>query len=286
MTQEELEYIQTVCRAWLKQPDTSQESRLVVPQGDSLSRAVELEVKALLTFDDVLIKSAADAETGANYTRMLSQPNGPDEFFDTPFEMITVPAPPPAPTPLRATQKRHQEAMARNTASKNDNSSAVDSLPRFELWCDEGSVADDDSLPKYLIYSGPELLGHSLLERVHSARERSGRFCPGDNYFNYVDIFAALPDAENEFFEAAVKTAEGLVDNEVQQASSRFSELAAKIAALDLYVQSEGGERMAVSEVRLEDLSRKYDDQAERWLYITLAGQTTVAEDRNGVDHD
>jgi hypothetical protein len=43
-------------------------------------------------------------------------------------------------------------------------------------------------------------------------------------------------------------------------------------------VQTEAGQKLEVAEVTLMDLSRKYDDQTERWLYLTLDEQNTPEE--------
>ena len=46
--------------------------------------------------------------------------------------------------------------------------------------------------------------------------------------------------------------------------------MSAQVAEPKLYVEEEGGQGIAASEIRLEDLSRQYDDETERWLYITI----------------
>jgi len=67
MTCEELEYIQTFCHQWLREPGASHASRRTIPAGGPLSHPVELEISGLLTFDNVLIKSAIDLKTGTCY---------------------------------------------------------------------------------------------------------------------------------------------------------------------------------------------------------------------------
>jgi hypothetical protein len=44
------------------------------------------------------------------------------------------------------------------------------------------------------------------------------------------------------------------------------------LAALKLYVEDEDGHPIEASEIKLEDLSRHYDDEAERWLYVRVNG--------------
>ena len=88
MTKEELEHIQNVCRQWLAQPGTASNSHLTISAGGALTRTVELVAKTLLTFDNVLFKSALDAKTGAIYTGFARQPDGTEEFFDTPYEKM------------------------------------------------------------------------------------------------------------------------------------------------------------------------------------------------------
>jgi hypothetical protein len=53
-------------------------------------------------------------------------------------------------------------------------------------------------------------------------------------------------------------------------ARNRFSELSTQVEALELYLESEEGHRIEAVEIKLEDLSRHYDDEAERWLCVTL----------------
>ncbi len=116
MTNEELEQIQAVCHEWLRQPGTSNGSRMTIPLGDSLSRTIEIEVRSLLTFDNVMITSVVDAETGSCYSKLIALPGEPGEFIDTPLDQITFNSTSPVeeqPSPLRATQKRYKDAMER-----------------------------------------------------------------------------------------------------------------------------------------------------------------------------
>jgi len=73
MTCEELEYIQTFCHQWLREPGASHASRRTIPAGGPLSHPVELEISGLLTFDNVLIKSAIDLKTGTCYTKLIGR---------------------------------------------------------------------------------------------------------------------------------------------------------------------------------------------------------------------
>ena len=95
MTKEELDYIQTACRESLQQPGRATGSRITISADGPLSRPVEVELKGILTFDNVRITSAVDAETGVCYTKLLEQPDGISEFFDRPREKL---APDPTPT--------------------------------------------------------------------------------------------------------------------------------------------------------------------------------------------
>lgn len=274
MTKAELEQIQTVCREWLRQPERS-ESRLTIPAGSGLSRAIQIERKAILTFDNLLITTAVDAETGAKYAGLIQRPDEPDEFLDIPYAMVAEVTPlpaseAPAPPPLRATQRRYQEAMDLLAQHQRESSNDFDAPADYSQWLDNAPSAARDLLPSYLVYSGSELLGYTMLERIRSARERDGRFYPSEDYFAYADIFTALPDAEEEYLEAAVRTAYGLIDHGSDESWKRFNDLSAQVEALALYLQTEDGKRMEVMEVRLVDLSHKYDDQTERWLYITV----------------
>jgi len=90
MTKEGLEQIQSVCREWLQRVGTSQQSRLTIPAAAALSRPVELKINAFLTFDNVLIMSADDAETGACYAKVIRQPDGTEEIFDTPLDRVAA----------------------------------------------------------------------------------------------------------------------------------------------------------------------------------------------------
>jgi len=274
MTKEELEHIQAVTCGWLKKPGTGKGSRLTIPAGGALSRTVEVSVSALLTFDNVLIMSANDSETGICYTKLIRQADGLEEVFDTPFEKIaadSVASRTPKPPLMRATQRRYQEAMDRLVRTQQaDANASVPSPVSTDDWWIEKATCGADQPPKFLLYTNGKLLGYSLLERVLSDGKRSGRFHASEDYFEYADIFAAFPQAENDWLEANVQEAYGIFEAENDGYRKKFAQLSAQVDALELYVEAESGNRLEASEVRLEDLSHKYDDQTERWLHVTV----------------
>jgi hypothetical protein len=277
MTKAELEYIQNICHEWLRQPGVSQDSRRTISSSSALSRAVELKITGLLTFDDVLITSVIDAETGTCYTKLIARPGEAGEFFDTPFESIAPDTASLVKEPekvLSATRERYQDAMARLRESERSVSEPdVANKLEVDSWLLGGlsqSQRENDTDPKFLLYTNRKLLGYSLLERALSIHERRGRFHPSEDYFEYAEFCAALPAAENEWLEANVQEAYGLKVAGALEARSRFSELSAKLEALKLYVENEDGHPIEASEIKLEDLSRHYDDEAERWLYVWL----------------
>ena len=271
MTEAKLEHIQAVCRGWLRQSDTSTDSRMTIPAGGALSRTIEIKISALLTFDNVLIMSAVDAETGACYTKLIGRQGEPGELIDTPLDQISFNSTSPAsgePAPLRATQKRYQDAMERFAQVNSINKGVAPVSDTNELWI-EKTNSEVEQVPKYLLYTGEKLLGYSLLERARSNGERSGRFHPSEEYFEYAQIFAALPLAENDCLEANCQEGYGIFERENDGYRARFALLSAQVDALELYVEEEGGHRIEASEIRLEDLSHDYDDETERWLYVT-----------------
>jgi len=280
MTKAELEHIQSVCHEWLRQPGVSRDSRKTLPSSEALSRAVELKITGLLTFDDVLITSVVDAETGTCYTKLIARPGEAGEFFDTLFERIARDTASLLKEPakvLTATRERYQDAMARLRDSERSDVSGPEVANQLEmdsllLGGLSQSQLENDTAPKFLLYTNRKLLGYSLLERALSTNERRGRFHPSEDYFEYAEFLAALPAAENECLEANVQEAYGLEVAGAPEARSRFSELSAKLEALKLYVENEDGHPIETSEIKLEDLSRHYDDEAERWLYVTLNG--------------
>ena len=70
--------------------------------------------------------------------------------------------------------------------------------------------------------------------------------------------------------EANVREAYGIFEEQNDEYRTKFAQLSAQVDALNLYVEEENGQRLKSAEVRLEDLSRLYDDQTERWLYVTI----------------
>ena len=272
MTEEELKQTQSACREWLQRADTSKDSRLTIPAGGALSRAIEVKISALLTFDNVLIMSAVDAETGACYTKLIGRQGEPGELIDAPLDQMTsnsTSAVPGQPIPLRATQKRYHEAMERLTQLDGANKGIASASVENEWWFEKAN-SEAEQQPKYLLYTNGELLGYSLLERARSDVERSGRFHASEDYFEYAHIFAALPQAENDCLEANAQEAYGIFAAENDGYRTRFAQLSAQIDELELYVEEESGQRIDATELRLEDLSHHYNDETERWLYVTL----------------
>jgi hypothetical protein len=270
MTKEELEHIQAVCRRWLWQPDASKDSHLTIPPGGALTRAIEVKISALLTFDNVLIMSADDSETGTCYAKLIRQPDGLEEVFDTALENIAAESVAPHAVdspPLRATQQRYQEAMESLAQTQQRESEGDASPAELSPWIEKASF-DSDQQPKYLLYTNGKLLGYSLLERSRSDGQRSGRFHPSEDYFEYAHIFEALPQAENDCMEANAQEGYGIFEAGNDGYRTRFAELSGQIAELELYVEAEGGLRIEASKVELQDLSHHYDDQTERWLHI------------------
>jgi hypothetical protein len=270
MTRAELEHIQTVCHEWLRQPGVAQDSRRTI-SSSALSRPVELKITGLLTFDDVLITSVMDAETGICYTKLIA-----GEFFDTPFESIApdtdAPVKEPAKVPT-ATLQRYQDAMARLRDSSRSDVTDVANQIVTDSWSElipQSERNASDAEAKFLLYTNRKLLGYSMLERAFSTHERRGRFHPSEDYFEHAELFAALPAAENECMEANVQEAYGLKVDNALEARNRFNELLVQLEALRLHVENEDGQPIDAVEIRLEDLSRYYDDEAERWLCVTL----------------
>lgn len=274
MTKEELEQIQSACREWMRQPGVSNASRLTISAGSAVSRTVEVELRSLLTFDNMMITSAVDAETGACYLKLIARQGEPGEFIDAPLDSLALSRTSPDegnPAPLRATQKRYQEAMLRLAETQqNEANESLLSTADTNTWLTGKGDSEADQQPRFLLYTNGELLGYSLLERARADGQRSGRFHPSENYFDYAHIFAALPQAENDCLEANAREAYGIVEVGDDEYRKSFHELSAKAAALKFYLEDEEGLRIKTSEVRLEDLSRHYHDQTERWLHVTI----------------
>jgi len=275
VTYEELQHLQAFCHQWLREPGASHASRRTIPAGGALSHPIELEISELLTFDNVLIKSAIDAKTGTCYTKLLGRQGEPGEFFDTPLDRINsnpTPVDPEPPAAMRPTQQRYQTAMKRLSETQpGDADEGVPSTVETNVWWIEPANLETDQRPKYLLYTNQQLLGYSLLERTRSGGVVSGRFHASEDYVDYAHIFEAIPEAENECFEANAREAYEIYDEKSDEYRTRFRELTAQIAELRLFVTDEVGQRLVTSEVRLEDLSRYYNDQSERWLYVTYA---------------
>src|SRR6185436_19239506 len=261
-------------RGWLRQPGTSHGSRMIIPAGGALWRNVEVEVSSLLTFDNVLIRSAVDVKTGACYTKLIGRQGEPGDFIDTPLDRITSSSTPPnqePPAEMRATQKRYLDAMERLAETqRNEADKGITSASETNSFWIEKADSEADEQPKYLLYSNQQLLGYSLLERTRSGGQRRGRFHPGEDYFEYSQIFEEFPEAENDCLEANAREAYEIFDEKNEEYRTRFNELAAQVASLKLYVADESGNKIETSEVRLEDLSRYNNDQTERWLYVTV----------------
>jgi hypothetical protein len=211
---------------------------------------------------------------------LIARPGEAGEFFDTPFESIapdTASLVKEPETVLTATRERYQDAMARLRDSEPGDVSEPDVANQLQmdsllLGGLSQTERENDTAPKFLLYTNRKLLGYSLLERALSTNERRGRFHPSENYFEYAEFLAALPAAENEWLEANVQEAYGLKVAGALEARSRFSELSSKLEALKLYIENEDGHPIEAVEIKLEDLSRHYDDEAERWLYVALNG--------------
>ena len=278
MTKAELEHIQSMCHEWLRQPGVSNDSRMTISSSSALSRTVELKITGLLPFDDVLIRSVEDAETGSCYTKLIAQSGEAGEFFDTPLESIAPDTASPVKEPtkvLTATRDRYWGAMAHFADLSRRDVSEPDVANQLEMHslllgglCQ--SQWENDSAPKFLLYSNRILLGYSTLERTLSTQEKRGRFHSSEDYFEYAEFFVALPAAENECMEANVQEAYGLEVAGAEEARARFDELLVQFEALRLHLENEDGQPVDAVEIKLEDLSRYYDDEAERWLYVTL----------------
>jgi hypothetical protein len=252
MTKDELEQIQSICRQWMSEPTTNLESRLTVPSGIVLERTIVIKINALLTFDNVLIESAVDADTDSCYTKRIGESGKRGEFIDTPFEMIE----------LRATQTAEPSLSANLTRRPEERPTAT----AIETATPE--IDSDPDRPKFLLYSNRILLGYSLLERTRAGNQRKGRFHPSDDYFDYSNLFEEFPQAENDWMEVNAREAYGLTDENAGEVHKRFNELRTGIEGLKLYLADADGRAIETAEVRLEDLSRHYDDPSERWLQV------------------
>jgi len=251
MTKDELEQIQSICRQWMSEPTTNFESRLTIPSGIVLERTIVIKINALLTFDNVLIESAVDADTGFCYTKRIGEAGTTGEFIATPFEMIeshaTQTGEPAVSTHLRRSEQQPTAAPLATAAPEIDS---------------------DPDRPKFLLYSNETLLGYSLLEHARAGNQRKGRFHPSDDYFDYSAMFEEFPQAENDWMEVNAREAYGLTDENAGEVQKKFDELLAGIEGLKLYLADGDGRAITTVEVRVEDLSRHYDDPSERWLHV------------------
>jgi hypothetical protein len=270
MTYEQLNYIQNACREWLREAGSG--SRTLIPANGPLSRPVEVELKGILTFDNVRITSAVDAETGICYTKLIEQPDGLSQFFDTPFEKLVVTDSTATDLgqfgAMRPTQKQYHDRMQRVASEQGEatrDAKAVDPSP----WWIENS--DSEEQPKFLLFTSGKVLGYSLLERTHAGGQRGGRFLASDDYFDYADVFTALPLAENEWMEANAREAYGLMDNNASEFGKRFVELTSRIEELMLSLEDANGNHLETAVIKIEDLSSYYDDDSERWLYVSFS---------------
>ena len=200
----------------------------------------------------MLITSAVDTETAVCYTKLIGKSGEVGTFIDAPLEMIAndeasyVPdIPPKFSSAVEAPERARDEPRSIQTM-----------------------VFESDSLrEKYLLCSNGTVLGYSLLEKTISD-SRSGRFFPSDDYFEFAETFAAFPQAENDCFEANVREAYGLIDDDADEYRRVFNELSERIDALHLYVADEAGKPIPTTELRVEDLSQYYRDESERWLHV------------------
>jgi len=254
ITAEELKQIQSLCRDWLSDPTTNRDSRLTIPAGAILRHAITIEIKSILTFDDVLITSALDTKTRVCYTKLIGKSGGPETFIDTPFEMIIAGE---APQPDKTRSQSPAYASERVTDEVIN--------PHRE---ERTAFRDEPARGEYLLCSNEKVLGYSALEKTKSEHHRTGRFVPSDDYFEYAEIFAEFPQAENDWLEANVREAYGLTDDNASDFRRKFNELCERIDALNLYVADESGNQIATTELKLEDLSQFYSDESERWLHV------------------
>src|SRR5258708_29154292 len=147
------------------------------------------------------------------------------------------------------------------------------------VWIAPEDRGPDEIKPQYFVYSGSELLGYSFLEKgVPSVLERTGRFHPEENYFEYAETFSDFTRVMNESFDANVKAAYLGADAENMEAASKFAELSTQVSALNLHIADANGQPVTTTELRIDDYVAKYDDATERWLYIVVADQKTYDE--------
>jgi hypothetical protein len=254
ITEEQFKQIQLLCREWLSDPATNRDSRLTIPAGAVLPQSITIEIKGILTFDDVLITSAVDTKTGVCYTKLIAKSGQTGTFIDSPFEMI-VAGEVPQPDKTRSQYPAYASEGVTDEATN---------LHREE----RTAFRDESARGEYLLCSNGKVLGSSSLEKTNSANQRTGRFFPSDDYFEVAEIFGQFPTAENDWLEANVREAYGLTDENASDFRKKFNELCERIDALKLYVADKSGKQIATIEVKLEDLSTFYGDESERWLHV------------------
>ena len=270
MTRDELEQIQKTCHEWLRQPGTSQGSRMTIPVEGAISSEFHVEVRSILTFDNVLIRSVVDCATGVCYTKLIGPHREAGDFIDTPFEMITAPPTRPEPqdpsTARDAELGESPERVDQSWGSRDYSGGAFERpIPLIET-----HDIDGNPRPKYLLYTNGKLLGYSRLERTDAYYERRGRFYPVEDYYDHAEIFEQMVTAENEFLEASVEEASGIEADPDSKIRDKYNELSDRIEALKFYLADEDGRRLDASQIKLEDRARYYGDESERWLYVTL----------------
>jgi hypothetical protein len=265
MTRDELQQIQTACHEWLRQAGAANGNRLTIPAQGAIAAEVHLEVRSILTFDNVLIRSAVDATTRVCYTKLIGPHGEAGEFIDTPFEMIAASATRPEPEEQSA-RDAERESTAEESVTRRARSGAY----ARTISLIETHDIDGNPRPKYLLYTNGKLLGYSRLERNDSKDERYGRFYPDDDYYEYAGIFGEMVTAENEFLEAAIQEASGLEADPDSKIRDKYNELSDRIEALQFYLTDEDGGRIDASRIKLEDRAHYYGDLTERWLYVTV----------------
>ena len=269
MTRDELEQIQTKCHEWLRQAGTAEGSRMTIPAAGAISNEVHLGVSSILTFDNVLIRSVVDTATGVCYTKLIGPHGEAGEFIDTPFEMITATATPPEPKDQSAARDavpgKSPERVDESAEGRDGSGAYARPIPLIET-----HDIDGNPRPRYFLYTNGKLLGYSRLERAAADGELRGRFYPSEDYYDYAEIFAEMVQAEDEVLEINVQEAYGLATDPDSKIRDIFNDLSGRIEALQLYVTDEDGCRIHAAEIKLEDRARYYNDESERWLYVTL----------------
>jgi len=255
----------------LNNPATNRDDRLTIPAGALFSRAITVEIKSILTFDNVLITSAVDVETGVCYTKLIGKSGEAGTFIDATIEMI-------GSDEARLTREADHESKASAGFESATPDATFSAKPTETIEVNPRPASDpastvesDPTQQKYLLCSNRIVLGYSLLEKTRAGHERSGRFFPSDDYFEFSEIFAAFPQAENDCLEANVREAYGLTDDKADEYRKLFYDLTERIEALKLYVANETGDPFPATEVKVEDLSRHYGDESERWLRVHFA---------------